>query len=160
MLAARTRAWFAKVRSRATSSKNCLAECFTQFQSSLCVLCVLCVSVVMNAKQKLTTEAQLSFSRITWSEEIIQPASEAGGKSASPRRWRSRAWGTEPKTRPSPRSGRQMQRAKKTGLKVFQYPYYHLSPASQALQNCWLLPQARLRHRLGLSLFPPASLAH
>jgi len=41
-------------------------------------------------------------------EQTIQPACEAGGESASPRRWRSRAWGTEPNTRLSPRSGRQM----------------------------------------------------
>src|SRR4030095_10146515 len=39
-------------------------------------------------------------------------AAEAGGESASPRRGRSRAWGTEPKKHTSPRSGRQMNRTK------------------------------------------------
>jgi hypothetical protein len=46
----------------------------------------------------------------------IQLACEAGGESASPRRWRSRAWGTEPSHVPSPRSGRQMKPAKKLRL--------------------------------------------
>ena len=43
---------------------------------------------------------------------IIQLAGEAGGENVSPRRWRSRAWGTGTNVRPSPRSGRQMKRAK------------------------------------------------
>jgi hypothetical protein len=40
-----------------------------------------------------------------------------------------------------------------------EYSDSHLSPASQALGNCWPLPQARLRHRPGLPLSPPASQA-
>jgi len=39
------------------------------------------------------------------------------------------------------------------------YRHYNLSPASPALYNLLALPQARLRHRLGLALSPPASLA-
>src|SRR6476659_7956565 len=43
-------------------------------------------------------------------EETIQPACEAGGESASPRRWRSRAWGTIPTHDRAHESGRQMKR--------------------------------------------------
>jgi len=52
-----------------------------------------------------------------------QRAREAGGESASPRRWRSRAWGTEPKRFPSPRSGRQMKRE----LEPFRLRVFHSS---------------------------------
>jgi len=53
-------------------------------------------------------------------EETIQRACEAGGESASPRRGRSRAWGTEPNPRLSPRSGRQMKPAEPE-IRVFHF---------------------------------------
>ena len=54
----------------------------------------------------------LALYRTIYVQGNIQPACEAGEESASPRRWRSRAWGNRTQTHPSPRSGRQMKRAK------------------------------------------------
>src|SRR4030095_12377144 len=86
----------------------------------------------LSANNKLVLRCKVSVHG--WLEEIIQPACEAGRWSASPRRWRSRAWGTEPNPRPSLRSGRQMKHAQiRLRLFISKYRDQHLSPASQAL---------------------------
>src|SRR6185295_6983926 len=75
------------------------------------------------------------------------PACEAGGENASPRRWRSRAWGNRLAISKS------LRRQRKT---LSPGCTFHLSPTSWAATVLDTVPQARLRRRLGLALSPPA----
>jgi len=64
-------------------------------------------------------------------EETNQPACEAGGESASPRRRRSRAWGTEPTHRSQPTKWATDER-KISSASATRMLHLNLSPASQA----------------------------
>jgi hypothetical protein len=91
--------------------------------------------------------------------EAIQPACEAGGESTSPRRWRSRAWGQRYNVGEPAKLATDGSRSIFVNKEFCESGYFApfiCRPLRGLGHVLGSIPQARLRHRLGLALSPPA----